>query len=401
MMYTKINLAFIAVAVALVGCGKIVSINPKIEVSNNKTYFIAEKYGDFSNLYSFNFSTRKLELLLSRSASGDSYVFQKMSETNTLEGIYFAERFMGKPSRVTFFQTNYMTSGQEHLRFPENTYDIVQFNNKLIAIGFNKGEILAVSPALEKNYFDSAKLKKQKVDLENFERAPNTSHLLTNKNKIYALSIGGYTDNYFLYKPHLLELSEDFKEIVKKIEIPNCFNPAQQVKIIDSSKVVLNCNPYKREKSDETNLVFIDISSENIVIKEMLRIDKNNSNTQQFQLGGVSADKKAIFISERRKTGDDVWNEINTAYWYDLNNPEEITVNDATRKTEVTNLAGNVIYNYANNIYLFDCVRDGRNSSCLKGKAALSESMSGANFTIVDFFVPGVNAIKFPLPIYP
>ncbi len=385
----------------LAGCGIQNNVNPAIQISENKTYFVAEKHQDFSNLYSFDFDTRKLELILSRPASGDAFVFQKMSKKNNLEGIYLAERFGGKPSRVTFFQADTKMNGIEHPNFPENIYNLIMVNNSLVGIGYANAEIISVSPALDRSYLLSTKLAIQNnLGQKNIELRNTAAHLLTANGKVFVLTIGSYLD--INIKPYLLELASDLKTIVKQTEIPNCFNPANQVKVIDNSKFVLNCNPYSSTQSSVTNLIYVDVTN-NIFIRELLRKDKNEINNQvkQFQIGGLSADKNAIFITERRQTANSMWEKIETSYWYNIDNPNQITLNDDSRKQFVNNLAGNVVYNYRKKKYLFNCVKDLATSTCLKGKAALSDNMLGTQSTMIDFNVPGVNEIKFPIPIYP
>lgn len=386
----------------LIGCGKQNNVNPEILVSDNKSYFVAEKYEEFSNLYSYDFDTRKLELILSRPASGDAYVYQKMTDKNILAGIYLTERFKGKPSRVTFFQADAKMSGVEHAAFPENVYNLILANDSLVGIGYANAEIIAVSPALDKVHLASTKLSLQNILLPNNVELNNTAaHLLTANGKVYVLTIGSYLD--INIKPYLLELSSDLKTIIKQTEIPNCFNPANQVKVIDSSKFVLNCNPYTSNQSSITNLIYVDVSGNNLLIKELLQKDKNDINDQvkQFQIGGISADKNAIFITERKKTAEFLWEKVEASYWYNLDNPSQINLNDNTRKQFVNNLAGNVVYNYRKKKYLFNCVKDSATSTCLKGKAALSDNMQGTQSMTVDFNVPGVSEIKFPIPIYP
>lgn len=392
--FKVINFSLISV---LIACGKKENVNPDVNIANEKSYFTANKYGQFSNLYSFDFETKKLELILSIPQGGDSQVYQKINDLNNIEGIFWVDRFQTKSDIVTYFKANEETKGIENNNFPRNTHNLLVFKNQLLGIGFNKAEIISVSPDLSKINFVSTKLNSQKVNILDFEKNPNTTHLLTANNKVYVLALGSYKD--INIKPNLLELDEDLKTVVKKTEITNCFNPASQVKVIDASKVILNCNPYTKDQSTITNLVYIDVAGNNIVIKEILRTDKNGD-VQQYELGGVSATKDSILITERKETGK-TWDKINSAYWFDLNNPETIVLNEKNRKKYVKNLAGKVTYNYSKNMYLFSCVVDHTSFTCIKGKAAISKDLLGEKSEIIDFNIPEINEIQFPIPIYP
>ena len=107
----KINLYFfnfsVLTSIAILGCGKKNNINPQLEISTSKSYFVANKYTQFSNLYSFDYKTNTTTLLLSRPASDDAVVFEKFNNMDNFQGIYFVERFSpNKNSRVTFYSVN-------------------------------------------------------------------------------------------------------------------------------------------------------------------------------------------------------------------------------------------------------------------------------------------------------
>ncbi|WGL58943.1 hypothetical protein QEJ31_10465 [Pigmentibacter sp. JX0631] len=395
--FKVINFSLISV---LIACGKKENVNPEFVITDDKTSFVANKYNNFSNLYTFDFDTKKLELILSRTPSGDANVYQKMNDSNGIEGFYFAERFLSSPTRITYLKANKKTSGIENTNFPINIHNLIMFKNKLLGIGY-EAEIIASSPDLSNTFISKVKLDTGSVSLTTEEKQLKTTHLLTANNKVYVLTLGTYDyAGYQKNKPYIFELADDLKTIVKKTEITNCFNPASQVKVIDTSKVILNCNPYSEDKGLDTNLVYIDVASNNIIIKEILRTDKNGD-VQQYELGGVSATKDSILITERKDTGSYTWDKINSAYWFDLNNPETIVLNEKNRKKYVKSLAGKVTYNYSKNMYLFSCVVDPASFTCINGKAAISKDLLGEKSEIIDFNIPEINEIQFPIPIYP
>ncbi|WP_158996734.1 hypothetical protein [Pigmentibacter ruber] len=394
--FRVINFSFILVFIA---CGKKENVNPDVNIVNEKSYFTANKYGQFSNLYSFDFETKKLELILSRTPSGDANVYQNMNNSNNIGGIYWVERFFAQPSRITYLAANTKASGVENTNFPINIHNLIMVKNKLLGIGYET-EIIATSPDLSNTFMSKVKLDTEAVSLTTEEKQLKTNHLLTANNKIYVLSLGTYDYNsYQKNKPYIFELADDMKTVVKKTEITNCFNPASHVKVLDTSKVILNCNPYSEDKSLITNLVYVDVASNNIVIKEILRTEKNGD-VQQFELGGVSATKDSVLITERKQSGNYTWNKINLAYWFNLNNPETIVLNDITRKKFLKNLAGKVTFNFSKNMYLFSCVVDPTSFTCIKGKAAISKDLLGEKSEIIDFNIPEINEIQFPIPIY-
>ena len=133
-----------------IGCGKKSNKNPEFKISDSNSYLVTNKWREFSNLYSFDFSTNKTTLILSRPASGDSIVFQKYDSLNKIQGIYFAERFSGnKLTRGTYISSIYNNSGVEHTEFPMNLHNIISVNNNIVGIGYDRGEILKTDMSLQ------------------------------------------------------------------------------------------------------------------------------------------------------------------------------------------------------------------------------------------------------------
>jgi hypothetical protein len=154
------------------------------------------------------------------------------------------------------------------------------------------------------------------------------------------------------------------------------------------------------------NLFLIDVSTikdkGSPLIKEIISKDRAENGIQQFEIGGISEDKSSIFLTERKKIDAQDWKNsvIISSYWIDLTSPESITVNDISRQTLVSSVAGSVTYNYETKSYLFSCLIDASNSTCIKSKGAVSQSRNAKNSVQIDFGIKGVDEIKFPTPVF-
>lgn len=390
-----------------IGCGKKNNKNPELKISDSNSYLVTNKWREFSNLYSFDFSTNKTSLILSRPASGDSIVFQKYDSLNKIQGIYFAERFSGnKLTRVTYFSSISNNSGVEHTEFPMNLHNIISVDNNIIGIGYDRGEIIKTDMSLQNTIIKNRQiLNLDYQDIENPSKSEtNVTSLLYANGKVYLVSIGNYKDKNI--KPTIYQLSDDLQNAEKIGFVSDCFNASKQINVIDKSKLVISCNPYPNSQATKMNLFLIDVSSikdkGSPLIKEIISKNRDENGIQQFEIGGISEDKNSIFVTERKKMDDQDWKNsvISSSYWIDLSSPESITVNDLTRQTPVNSVAGSVTYNFEAKSYLFSCLIDANNSTCIKGKGAVSQSRNAKNSIEVDFGIKGVDEIKFPTPVF-
>jgi hypothetical protein len=390
-----------------IACGKKNNINPELKISDTNSYFVTNKWGEFSNLYSFDFATNKTNLILSRPASGDPVVFQKYDSLNKIQGIYFAERFSTtKLSRVTYFSSMSKNSGIEHTQFPMNLYNIISVDDNIIGIGYDRGEIIKTDLSLQNTILKSTQISNLEYqDLENpLKSETNVTSLLYAYGKVYLVSIGNYKDKNI--KPTIYQLSDDLQTAEKIGGVSDCFNALKQVNVIYKSKLVISCNPYPNTQVAKMNLFLIDVSTikdrGSPLIKEIISKDRDENGIQQFEIGGISEDKNSIFVTERKKIDNQDWKNsvIISSYWIDLSSPESITINDITRQTPVNSVAGSVTYNYEAKSYLFSCLLDASNSTCIKSKGAVSQSRNAKNSVQIDFGIKGVDEIKFPTPVF-
>lgn len=377
--------------------------NPELKISDSNSYLVTNKWREFSNLYSFDFSTNKTSLILSRPASGDSIVFQKYDSLNKIQGIYFAERFSGnKLTRVTYFSSISNNSGVEHTEFPMNLHNIISVDNNIIGIGYDRGEIIKTDLFLQKTILKSTQVSN--LEYEDIKKTNNVTSILYANEKAYLVSYGNY-DNVNI-KPTIYQLSDDLLTAEKIGFVSDCFNASKQINVIDKSKLVISCNPYPNSQFPKMNLFLIDVSTikneGSPLIKEIISKDINKVETRHIEIGGISEDKSSIFVTERKKMDDQDWKNsvISSSYWIDLSSPESITVNDLTRQTPVNSVAGSVTYNFESKSYLFSCLIDAKNSTCINGKGAVSQSRNAKNSIEVDFGIKGVDEIKFPTPVF-
>ncbi|APJ02956.1 hypothetical protein [Silvanigrella aquatica] len=390
------------------GCGeKKANKNPDVNVSDTKSYFTTNKYGQNTNLYSFNFKNNSIELVLSRPGSSDSLVFEKYNNSNSREGIYFVERFSGtKDSRVTYFAGSATSEGKEHTSFPMNVKSLLFKDNKLISIGYDKGEIIQTDKELQQRFLPKTEVENlidKKGPGNAFNSSSNLSSLLHANGKIFVVSQGGSTVNNI--KPYIYQLSDNLNSVETSWPIDECFNAVEHFKVIDESKVILNCNLYKNDHSQKMNVFLIDTSTvqnkQKPDIIKLIEKTRGESGIEQISVGGISADKNAIFISERKKSNPDEWeNKIITAsYWYDLSNLNNVTLNEGARRMTVNNVAGSVTYNFSANSYLFSCQVQ-NDSTCTKGKGAVSKTKAALDSIPVEFGMKGYDDIKFPIPLF-
>ena len=391
-----------------VGCGqKKGNVNPQINADASKSYFVANKYLNYSNLYSFNFINNETKLIKSQpSASYDGIVFQKYDNSNNLQGIYFAERFSKqKPSRVTYYQTQVDDSGKENTQFPMNLYSIMFVGDKLIGVGYDKGEIVQTDVSLQNSYVKNIEINNliKSSPHDASESSANTSSLLYADGKVFAVSQGSYRDQNV--KPYIYQLTDDLKSVENKWPIDGCFNAAKHFKVIDESKLILSCNPYSNQLSQTINVFLVDTStvktSKSPSIIKVLEKQRVDAGIQQFDIGGISDDRNSIFVSERKKIDSSDWANkvLITSYWVDLSNTTNITLNDLTRQTPVNVVSGSVTYNYAAKSYLFSC-SVASDFTCAKGMGAVSQSKDASNRVQVDFGIKGNDDLKFPIPVF-
>ncbi len=388
-----------------IACGKKNNINPELKISDTNSYFVTNKWGEFSNLYSFDFATNKTNLILSRPASGDSVVFQKYDSLNKIQGIYFAERFSTtKLSRVTYFSSMSKNSGIEHTQFPMNLYNIISVDDNIIGIGYDRGEIIKTDLSLQNTILKSTQISN--LEYQDILKTNNINSILYANGKVYLVSYGNYKDETI--KPTIYQLSDNLQTAEKIGIVSDCFNASEQLNVIDKSKLVISCNKYKNANINvnKMNLFLIDVSTikdrGSPLIKEIISKDRDENGIQQFEIGGISEDKSSIFVTERKKIDDQDWKNsvIISSYWIDLSSPESITINDITRQNPVNSVAGSVTYNYEAKSYLFSCLLDASNSTCIKSKGAVSQSRNAKNSVQIDFGIKGVDEIKFPTPVF-
>jgi hypothetical protein len=154
------------------------------------------------------------------------------------------------------------------------------------------------------------------------------------------------------------------------------------------------------------NIFLIDTSMVNLnqspAIIKVLEKRREDGGIQQFDIGGISDDRKSIFVSERKKLNpNDIYSYkvLITSYWVNLSNSTNIIVNDMSRQTPVNVVSGSVTYNYSANMYLFSCyVVD--DSTCAKEVGAVSKSKDASDRIQVDFGIKGNDDLKFPIPVF-
>lgn len=385
------------------------NVNPNIEIKDTKSYFVTNKYQNYSNLYSYDFVNNNLSLEISKSDSSDGIVFQKYNETNNYDGIYFSERFSKeKSSRITYYPSKLIGTGNERTDFPMNLYNIFILGEKLIGIGHDKGEIIVTDQYLINNFHKSFKISGLiNENLHNpADSSANLNSILYANNKLFVVSIGSYATE--LKQPFIYQLSNDLKQADYPSWSINCFNAFQQIKVIDESKLVIVCNPFENSIfQNNLSIYLIDVSTVSINQKpsiiKILEKQRNENGLQQLNIGGISDDRKFIFINERKKLNNHdkfIYNEIVSSYWLDLSNPDEIQTNDTKRQIKVNTVAGNVTYNYAAKKYLFSCLIDISNKTCFKKMGAISNDKEAISPTKIDLNIKESDDLKFPIPIF-
>ncbi len=409
-------LFFFIIYILISACGDLKNTNYKFsdkDYLNNSvepyfSYYTINSYGDYSNLMRFNFSNNTAELLDTRFFSGDAMVVQKMNIYKDLEDIYFIERFSTqKPSRVT-----YLTSGNkftENSNFPMNLHALAFFKESIVGVGYDLGEAIQTSKDTQKIIIGKRKI--ENLHHTNYATASisssNLSAILHDNQNIFVVSQGSWNDN--TVKPYIYQLDDKMLTVKNSWPIPNCFNAARHVNVIDSSKLVVLCNPYQNNISNTVNVFLIDISNfTNINTPEITKIltkERIKNGFQYFEIGGLSADRNSIFINEKAGIYDEksqyVTKYTNTdSYWFNLKEMTAQSLNEEARKIYVSNVSGSVIYNNAAQKYLFSCLLDTRTLTCQIGRGAVSTSMDAKDYSVVNLLTSSRNYINFPTVIF-
>jgi len=372
------------------------------------SYYILNSYGDYSNLMRFNFSNNTAELIDTRFFSGDAMVVQKINIHNDLEDVYFIERFSTqKPSRVT-----YLTSGNkftENTDFPMNLHALAFFKENLVGVGYDLGEGIQTSKDIQKIIIGKRKI--ENLNHINYASASysssNLSGILHDNQNIFVVSQGSWSDN--TVKPYIYQLDDKMLTVKNSWSIPNCFNAARHVNVIDSSKLVVLCNPYQNNISNTVDVFLIDMSNFNNndspEITKILTKERTKNGFQYFEIGGLSADRNSIFINEKEGVYDEKSQYVTKytnkdSYWYNLKEITTQSLNEEARKTYVSNVSGSVIYNSAAQKYLFSCLLDTRTLTCQTGRGAVSTSMDAKDYSVVNLLTTSRNYIKFPTVMF-
>ncbi|KAB8029180.1 hypothetical protein [Fluviispira multicolorata] len=376
---------FVLCSLLIAACGtKKQNVVPTINVQSDQIMFTTYDYmNKFVKLYSFDFGTKSIKELNHISGSSDSIAFQTNDRFGDIKDFYLVERFSSeKNSRVTHY--NKSERQNQYTSFPMNMKDMIFFNDELISIGYDKGEIIKTDLSLKTKLPLTAIKKLEHTPDEASISDKNINSVLIVNERVFLVSVGSYSkddkgksDKF----PKIYLLNDELTSVEKSWPIQNCFNAASQQRVIDKSKLLLSCDPNYGMKSDYPSLVLINAAaidiSENLLSSNAEKILNSNSftspNIYQVSLSGVSKDKKSIFITEYSS-----YQVVDKSYWLNLEN---------NVVTQVNNVAEHVFYNKKNDSYIFNCYFiDGK---CEKDKFVISKYMDGRNPEFVNAKIYG------------
>lgn len=299
------------------------------------------------------------------------------------EQIFFLERFIGRPSRLTRVTCRTQGKALEKGNLPENTFAIGYVNaEQLAAFGWNTPVVRVFREDFDARSDSQGKIAIATAATGLTEADTHLNNLLVAGQNTYLVSSGYSFGSGQPTQARLYKLDSLFSEVERVYDIPACKNAYQDYTLqISAQQVVLGCNPQYAGPIAGQDVTLVSVRVSENEEPNFTVLTGPGHDAQIIVPAGVSNDGKRLFVAEYTTSVREqtlLPGQPLRSYWLNLQTNERI---------DAVGLSGSAIYDEIHQKYVFSCVVSANNGLCKNNVFGVADAPDGVPSSMTEHTV--------------
>lgn len=319
-------------------------------------------------------------VIIKGSASTDAFPLRD----TVRDQIFFLERFIGGPSRLTRITCKTQGKAIEKGNLPENTFAIGYVNaEQMAAIGWNTPTVQVFREDFAAGSESQGSLGIAGSATGLTEADTHLNNLLVAGESTYLVS-SGYSFGSGQPTPARLYKMDPLLSVVERsYEIPACKNAYQDYTLqISARQVVLGCNPQYAGPTEGQDVTLVLVSVSEDAEPDFKVLTGPGHDAQIIVPAGVSSDQQKVFVAEYTTSVREptlLPGRPLRSYWLNVQTGE---------KTDAPGLSGSVIYDEVHQKYVFSCVVSASDGLCKNKVFGMADAPDGLPSAFTERVIP-------------
>jgi hypothetical protein len=287
-------------------------------------------------------------IIITGSASTDALPFRDAAGNQ----MFFLERFIGGPSRLTRISCNPTGKALEKGNLPENTFAMGYVNStQIAALGWNSPTMLVFPEDFGPNSDSASDVSIATPTHGLTEADTHINNLLVAGQQKYLVSSGYSFGSGQPTQARLYKMNSALSAVEVVYEISNCSNAYQDYTLqLSAHQVALGCNPQYAGPDPDQNATLVLVTVFENAEPEFTVLTGPGSDAQMIVPAGVSSDGQSLFVAEYTTSSAEpalIPGRPLRSYWLDL---------ATNNRTALSGISGSAIYDPILKKYVFSCV---------------------------------------------